>query len=164
MSTSGRMSTSVDMGTSEQMSTSVDMSSRDRRSVQYRLLACDIDETLVRFPNPPSPRVAGAIQRAIANGVMVVLVTGRAFRRAQPVAQALGLATPIICNHGGSIRGGLDGQMIYRRTMPRALTMELVTWLQGQQVCNLVFDGDQVYHDCLTDEVVPDFQVYTSAD
>jgi Cof subfamily protein (haloacid dehalogenase superfamily) len=137
------------------------MSSRDRSPVPYRLLACDIDETLVRFPNPPSPRVAEAIQQAVAHGVMVVLVTGRAFRRAQPVAQILGLATPIICNHGGSIRGGLDGQMIYRRTMPRALTTELVTWLQGQQVYNLVFDGDQVYHDCLTDEVVPDFQVYT---
>jgi len=25
----------------------------------------------------------------------------------------------------------------------------------------LLFDGDQVYHDCLTGEVVPDFQVYT---
>jgi Cof subfamily protein (haloacid dehalogenase superfamily) len=136
----------------------------ERRPAPYRLLACDIDETLVRFPHPPSPRVAGAIQRAVAEGVMVVLVTGRAFRRAQPIAQALGLTTPIICNHGGSIRGGLDGEMIYRRTMPRALTTELVTWLQDQQVFNMVFDGDQVYHDCLADEIVPDFQVYTRAE
>ena len=132
-----------------------------RPPVRYRLLACDIDDTLVRFPNPPSARVTWAIRRAVGSGVMVVLVTGRAFRRAQPIAQELGLTTPIICNHGGSIRDAVDGRMVYRRTMARALTLNLVTWLQAQQVCNLVFDGDLVYHDCLADEVVPDFQVYT---
>ena len=51
----------------------------------YRLLACDIDNTLVRFPHPPSPRVARAIGAAIDAGVMVALVTGRAFRRARPL-------------------------------------------------------------------------------
>jgi Cof subfamily protein (haloacid dehalogenase superfamily) len=132
-----------------------------RRSGAFRLLACDIDNTLVRFPDPPSPRVVEAVRAASEAGVTVVLVTGRAFRRARPVAQALGLTTPIICNHGGSIRDAVDGSTLHRETMPRPLTLEIVSWLQGQGLCLLIFDGDQVYHDCSTDEVVPDFQIYT---
>ena len=48
----------------------------------YRLLACDIDDTIVRFPDPPSHRVISAIRAAAARGVTVCLVTGRAYRRA----------------------------------------------------------------------------------
>jgi Cof subfamily protein (haloacid dehalogenase superfamily) len=127
----------------------------------YRLLACDIDDTLVRFPHPPAPRVAAAIHAAVEAGVTVALVTGRAFRRAQPVAEALHLSAPIICNHGGSIRGAVDGRLIHRKTLPRPLVQEIVAWLSPQGVCVMLFDVDQVYCDCTPDQVVPDFQVYT---
>lgn len=132
-----------------------------RSNGRYRLLACDIDDTLVRFPDPPSLRVTRAIQAAVAAGVSVVLVTGRAFRRAQPVAQTLGLTTPIICNHGGIIRDAVEGTTIQRKTLPRALTIAIVAWMQTQDVCILLFDGDQVYHDCRAEQVVADFRVYT---
>jgi Cof subfamily protein (haloacid dehalogenase superfamily) len=130
----------------------------------YRLLACDIDDTLVRFPDPPSPRATAAVQAAVDAGIAVVLVTGRAFRRAQPIARALGLTTPIICNHGGSIRSAVDGQTIHRQTLPRPLTQEIVAWLQPQDVRLLLFDGDVVHHDCLADEIVADFRVYTGGE
>ena len=127
----------------------------------YRLLACDIDDTLLRFPDPPSPRVAAAVRAAHDAGVAVVLVTGRAFRRAQPVARTLGLDTPLICNHGGSIRSVADGGLIHHETMPQALTLEAVAWLQTQQVRLFLFGIDHIYRNCRAEEVVPDFQVYT---
>ena len=130
----------------------------------YRLIAFDIDNTLVRFPDPPSERVTEAVRAVVQGGTTVVLVTGRAFRRARPVAQALGLDTPIVCNHGGSIRDTVDGRTIYRKTMPRPFTVQVVRWLRDRGVCCLLFDGDVVYHDCLTEQVVPDFQVYTQGE
>ena len=39
----------------------------------FRVLACDIDNTLVRYPDPPSPRVRDALQAARQAGVTVVL-------------------------------------------------------------------------------------------
>jgi Cof subfamily protein (haloacid dehalogenase superfamily) len=132
--------------------------------MNYKLLVCDIDNTLVRFPHPPSPRVKERIRAARAAGVTVALATGRAFRRARPVAQMLEIDTPVICNHGGSIRDARTGTMIHRETMPRKLTHTIVSWLQTQDVRILVFDGDLVYHDCQTDEVVSDFQIYTRGD
>ena len=129
--------------------------------MNYRLLACDIDNTLVQFPDPPSARVEKALRTAAGLGVTVCLVTGRAFRRARPVAEILGIDAPIICNHGGSIRDPRSGAVIHRHVLPDGLAREIVAWLQGQQVQLLVFDGDTVYHDARADEIVPDFQVYT---
>ncbi len=130
-------------------------------TARYRLLACDIDLTLVRFPDPPSPRVVEAVRAAAEAGVTVVLVTGRAYRRARPIAASLGLSTPIVCNHGGSVRGA-EGHTLHRETLARPLVLEIVTWLQGRDVHTLLFDGDRVYHNCTTEEVVPDFRTYTS--
>jgi Cof subfamily protein (haloacid dehalogenase superfamily) len=129
--------------------------------MKVRLLACDIDNTLVRFPDPPSAPVQGAIRAAVDAGVIVVLSTGRAFRRARPIAELLGLDTPIICNHGGSIRHAGTGRVLYRKVLPPDLAREMVAWLQTQNVHMFCFDGDLVYHDGQTDQVVPDFQVYT---
>lgn len=132
--------------------------------MSYRLLACDIDNTLVRFPHPPSAPVQRAIRAAVDAGVVVVLSTGRAFRRARPVAEMLGLDTPMICNHGGSIRATKTGDLLYRKVLPPALAREAVSWLQTQHVHMFCFDGDLVYHDGRTDQVVPDFQVYTQGE
>ena len=129
--------------------------------MNYRLLACDIDNTLVRFPDPPSARVRAALRAAHEAGLTICLVTGRAFRRARPVAEMLGLDTPLICNHGGSIRDPRTGATIHRHVLPEGLARHIVAWLQGQQVQLLVFDGDTVYHDARADQVVPDFQIYT---
>jgi len=132
--------------------------------VSYRLLACDIDNTLVRFPDPPSARIERALHAAADLGVIVCLVTGRAFRRARPVADILGIDAPIICNHGGSIRDPRSGAVIHRYVLPGGLAREIVAWLQEEQVRLLVFDGDTVYHDAHTDEIVPDFQIYTQGE
>ena len=130
----------------------------------YGLLACDIDNTLVRFPEPPSLRVKASIAAAREAGVIVALATGRAFRRARPIAQMLAIDAPIICNHGGSIRETSTGRTIHRKALPRTQTKEIVTWLQTQHVQLLIFDSDLVFHDCRTDEVVADFQIYTTGE
>lgn len=129
-----------------------------------KLIACDIDDTLVRFPNPASPRVIRALRAASDAGVTVALVTGRAFRRALPIARSLNLTAPLICNHGGSIRDTADGRLIHLVTLPRALMVEIVTWLQTQCVHMILFEGDQIYRDCVNAQVVPDFYPYTGED
>ena len=129
---------------------------------RYRVLALDIDNTLIRFPHPVSPRVVRAVHAAMDAGVTVLLVTGRAYRRALPVAQQLGLTTPLICNHGGVIRDGRDGTILRRETLHRALTAEIVAWLQDQEIGVILFDGDLVYRNCAQSAIVPDFHIYAS--
>src|SRR5438270_411668 len=57
----------------------------------YRLLALDVDGTLLDPAGTLRPRTAEALARAAAAGIRPVLCTGRRYRRAFPVAHELGL-------------------------------------------------------------------------
>ena len=68
-----------------------------------RLIATDIDGTLIRFGGKASTRTLTALRTAEAAGVAVVLVTGRAPRTALLVADALGVHGPAICANGALV-------------------------------------------------------------
>ena len=81
----------------------------------YKLLAIDIDGTLLdsraRFPE----RVRRALGRAVAAGIQVVLCTGRRYRTAAPVAEQAGLSLPIICHSGALIKRTGSHQTLFAR-------------------------------------------------
>jgi hypothetical protein len=65
-----------------------------------RLLALDLDGTLLNSRGLLSERNRRAIAEARACGVRVALVTGRRFRDARPLALELGLDVPVIAHNG----------------------------------------------------------------
>jgi Cof subfamily protein (haloacid dehalogenase superfamily) len=65
-----------------------------------RLLALDIDGTLLNGRSEITPRVREALEKVRAQGVQIVLVTGRRFRSARPVVEDLGLGVPLISHNG----------------------------------------------------------------
>jgi Cof subfamily protein (haloacid dehalogenase superfamily) len=65
-----------------------------------RLLALDLDGTLLDPRGRISQRNLDAIEKARAAGVRVALVTGRRFRDSRPVALELGLDIPLISHNG----------------------------------------------------------------
>lgn len=65
-----------------------------------RLLALDLDGTLLDSRSQISAENRSAIDEARAAGVRVALVTGRRFRDARPLALDLGLDVPVISHNG----------------------------------------------------------------
>jgi Cof subfamily protein (haloacid dehalogenase superfamily) len=65
-----------------------------------KLLALDLDGTLLNHRGHISERNLDAITSARAKGVRVALVTGRRFRDSRPVALELGLDVPLISHNG----------------------------------------------------------------
>ena len=65
-----------------------------------RLLALDVDGTLLNNRGHISERNLAAIESARAKGVRVALVTGRRFRDSRPIALELGLDVPVISHNG----------------------------------------------------------------
>jgi len=65
-----------------------------------RLIATDIDGTIVPSQGTVSTRTRAALHQCIAAGIEVVLVTGRPPRWLPPVVQATGLHGPIISANG----------------------------------------------------------------
>ena len=69
----------------------------------FRLVATDIDGTLIMRGAEASPRTLTALRACEAAGVTVVLVTGRPPRTARLIAEALGVQGPAVCADGALI-------------------------------------------------------------
>src|SRR3984893_3267509 len=82
-----------------------------------RLLATDIDGTLLNPQFQISERDLAALRRAHAAGIEVVLVTGRRHTFALPIAQQLGFDLWLISSNGAVTRS-LNGETFHRDLMP----------------------------------------------
>lgn len=71
-----------------------------RRSSTPRVLALDLDGTLLRDDKTVSEFTVATLRRAQANGVLVFYVTGRRERIAMPVLQHINLPAYAILNNG----------------------------------------------------------------
>src|SRR5688572_24673314 len=65
-----------------------------------RLIALDLDGTLLDSRGRLTERNRAAVAAARARGAVVALVTGRRFRDARPLALELGLDVPVIAHNG----------------------------------------------------------------
>ena len=83
--------------------------------MDIRLVALDLDDTLLSKSLTVSPRTREAISRAMAKGVTVTVATGRMYCSALPYAQQLKLDVPLITYNGGLIRACFSGETIYHQ-------------------------------------------------
>ncbi|GGA35217.1 Cof-type HAD-IIB family hydrolase [Paenibacillus physcomitrellae] len=71
--------------------------------MKYRLLALDMDGTLLTDNHQISPETTKWIHKALDAGVHVCLSTGRSYSEAAPFGEELGLDTPMITVNGSEI-------------------------------------------------------------
>jgi Cof subfamily protein (haloacid dehalogenase superfamily) len=95
-----------------------------------RLIATDIDGTLLNPQFQISPNDLAALRRAHASGIEIVLVTGRRHAFALPIAQQLGFDLWLISSNGAVTRS-LAGETFHRDLMPRETCLNLVTAMQA---------------------------------
>src|SRR5579863_5076290 len=94
-----------------------------------RLIATDIDGTLLNPQFQISEGDLAALRRAHAAGIEIVLVTGRRHMFALPIAQQLGFDLWLISSNGAVTRS-LSGETYHRDLMPAELCRELCGAMQ----------------------------------
>jgi Cof subfamily protein (haloacid dehalogenase superfamily) len=94
-----------------------------------RLLATDIDGTLLNPQFQISEGDLAALRRAHALGIEVVLVTGRRHTFALPIAKQLGFDLWLISSNGAVTRS-LAGETFHRDMMPQEICRELCGAMQ----------------------------------
>ena len=105
-----------------------------------RLIAIDIDGTLLNPQFQISETDLSTLRRAHPMGIEVILVTGRRHNFALPIAQQLGFDLWLISSNGAITRS-LSGETFHRDLLPVATCRDLVNVMQefrGQTV--LTFD------------------------
>ena len=83
-----------------------------------RLLAIDIDGTLLDSRGALPDAHRDALAAAAARGVEIVLVTGRSFHFTQPVASMLPMPLTLICNNGAVVKTP-GGETVMRHLLAR---------------------------------------------
>jgi Cof subfamily protein (haloacid dehalogenase superfamily) len=90
-----------------------------------RLVATDVDGTLLDPLDQVPPRAAAAIGRLVAEGVAFVLVTGRPPRWIPPVFAQLPVAGLAVCANGGVLYDAVEDRVLWSRTIDPTTLAEL---------------------------------------
>jgi len=90
-----------------------------------KLLALDLDGTLLDSALKLSDANAEALRRAMGKGVQVVFATSRWFGLAKRTADRLGIDTPLICSNGALIKRPSDGAELLHLRLDQGLAGEV---------------------------------------
>jgi hypothetical protein len=111
-------------------------------TLPVRLIAVDIDGTLIDSTLDIPAANLQALRRAHQAGVHVVLVTGRRHRFAMPVAEQLGFEACLISSNGAVTRS-TRGELHFAETLPRDIARRLCEHMAEFSGCAvLTFDRE----------------------
>jgi Cof subfamily protein (haloacid dehalogenase superfamily) len=124
--------------------------------VSIRLLAIDLDGTLVNHDLRMNPRDVAAVKAASAAGVTVVLATGRMFKSSLKYAEPLGLKGPIINYQGAIVRDIASGAIWHRCELTVAMQQRVLALAEPKGWHVNVYVDEVVY----TAEARPEADLY----
>ncbi len=119
---------------------------------RIRLLALDLDGTIVSGPNGITERVRGAVRQAQASGVVVTIATGRMFRSARRFARQLNVTAPIICYQGALVRDPETAETLHSRVLPVGPALEVVAFAKARDLHINAYVDDELYMESITPE------------
>ncbi|MGG1314433.1 Cof-type HAD-IIB family hydrolase [Cohnella laeviribosi] len=112
---------------------------------EYKLVAMDLDDTLLRDDLSVSEATKAAMAKAIAQGVHLTIATGRMFASAKQVAEQVGINVPIITYQGSLIRNLLDSQVLYERFVPKETARLLYEYTREHGLYLQTYINDRLY-------------------
>ena len=115
----------------------------------YKIIACDLDETLLSSDRTISNRNVEAIKRASSLGVKFVPATGRGYNSVDSTLKTLGLwgkeKEYVISYNGGAVTENKGNRLLHFEGIPFELAAELYRRGLSYNVCIHVYTKDMVY-------------------
>src|SRR5678816_4713931 len=121
--------------------------------MSIRLLALDLDGTLLNSRGQISEGNRRALAAARSSGVRVAIVTGRRFRDARPIALELGLDVPVIAHNGALTKHAETLETVAVLPLPLAAAQHAIKVGRAAGADPLVSDDHEglgvLIYDCL---------------
>lgn len=111
---------------------------------KIKLVATDIDGTLVKWDARVSDGVKDCIKKLQEKGVKVVLVTGRMHCATKHLRDELGLNSPVVSYQGGLIKDS-DGKTLYQENLDSDCAKEIINWAHKNDVHLNLYIDDKLY-------------------
>jgi 5-amino-6-(5-phospho-D-ribitylamino)uracil phosphatase len=118
-----------------------------------RVIAIDLDDTLIApDKHIPGPNIK-AVQAARAAGVHVVIATARGWLGSKAIYEDLQLDTPAIVSSGSRLVDG-NGQTRWLREMPIDFCREVAAFSEQHDIALRVYVGDEIWNNASYDPLV----------
>ncbi len=112
--------------------------------MKYKLIAIDMDGTLLNSKNQISPRDKEAIRRAGEKGLRIVLATGRILKSAKYYSEQLGLKSPIIASNGGIVIDE-EGKILAQKPLDKESIIKLIELAEEEDLYFHLYNEEKFY-------------------
>lgn len=119
------------------------------RPPQYKLLAVDLDGTLLARDGVPHASDRAALARLQAAGIPVTIVTGRLYSGSRHVAHDVGIKGPIACVDGSQIVDTRSDEEVFVRAIMAEAAAEVRDLLAEHGAAGFLFAQDLIVHDAM---------------
>ncbi len=110
-----------------------------------RLVAFDLDGTLVGRDLTISPRVRDAVARMRDAGIAGCLVTGRMYRSTLPFVRELHFDAPVICYQGAAIIDPATDDVLDHVALSNEVVRELIATAEADRMHLQLYRNDEYY-------------------
>lgn len=121
--------------------------------MKYKLVAIDMDGTLLNSENKVSNKTREALMMAKEQGIHIILSTGRILKSALYYSKALDLKNPIVASNGAIIVDEL-GNTIFKKPIENNLVKDIVNLAREEDIYYHFYDESKFYSHVRVDEVL----------
>ncbi|MGB9793102.1 MAG: Cof-type HAD-IIB family hydrolase, partial [Thermacetogeniaceae bacterium] len=125
---------------------------------KIRLVAIDLDDTLLRDDLTISQRTQDVLRRVKEKGIAVTLATGRMFPAARPYAELLGFDLPLITYQGALVKNAFSGEVVYYRPLSEDVAWRVIAFGREKKVQVNYYLDDKLY----VERITPQGEHYSS--
>ncbi|NDJ62488.1 MAG: Cof-type HAD-IIB family hydrolase [Chloroflexi bacterium] len=131
------------MSASPNTSPTVPMTQLATQPPTIKLVVIDVDGTLLNSQHQVSARTEAAVKAAIAQGVQVMLATGKTRGAATSLIKRFDLKTPGIYSQGLMVYDG-DGNVLHQQTLDAAISRLVITFAEDRGFVVLAYSGTRI--------------------
>jgi len=112
---------------------------------QYKLVAFDLDGTLLGEDLLLRPRVLSAVRAMREQGVQGCIVTGRMYGSALPFVRQLGFTAPVVCYQGAAVIDPQPDDVLQDVPLPNAHDLTIAPSAREQGLHRQLYANDRYY-------------------
>ena len=119
--------------------------SQKRMNAMIRLIATDLDDTLLNEHSDINPRVMEALKAAMAAGCGIVLSSGRMLEAMLPLAERIGVNAPMLLFNGALAYDHRTQETIFADRLPYETALAIVEMCEDMGFYIQVYPGKNYY-------------------
>jgi Cof subfamily protein (haloacid dehalogenase superfamily) len=143
----GRAPKRASNGATAPIASTAAASPRAAPTPRYRLLALDLDGTLLNHQGVANDTDVAAIRKLRARGVKVTILTGRLYSGTREAAELLGIDGPVGCADGSHIVNVKNHRTLVHRGIRGRAADRLRASLERNDLVAFLFAEDAIVHD-----------------